>query len=76
MRADLWPGALVGLCGSLRGLPEDTGVSGPGGHTAATQVEASLSQTERNEDIIQKQPYFKVMQKVIFGLGKVNKSTC
>lgn len=62
MRADLWPGALVGLCRSLRGLPEDTGVPGPGGHTTATQVEASLSQTKKNEDIIKKQPYFEGIQ--------------
>lgn len=46
VRADFWPGTLVGLSRSLRGLPEDTGVSGPGGHTAATQVEAPLSQTD------------------------------
>lgn len=47
VRADLWPGALVGLSWSLRGLPEDTRISGPGGHTTATQIEASLSQTDR-----------------------------
>lgn len=46
VRADFWPGTLVGLSRSLRGLPEDTGVSGPGGHTAATQVEAPFSQTD------------------------------
>lgn len=45
--ADLWPGALIGLSRSLRGLPEDPRVSGPGGHTTAAQVEASLSQTDK-----------------------------
>lgn len=48
VRADLWPGALVGLSRSLLGLPEDTRISGPGGHATATQIEASLSQTGKN----------------------------
>lgn len=47
VRADLWPGALVGLSRSLRGFPEDTRISGPGCHTTATQIEASLSQTDK-----------------------------
>lgn len=47
VRADLRPGALVGLSWSLRGLPEDPRVSGPGGHTTAAQVEAPLSQTDK-----------------------------
>lgn len=47
VRADLWPGALVGLSWGLRGLPENTRISGPGGHTAAAQVETSLSQPDK-----------------------------
>lgn len=47
VRADLRPGALVGLSWSLRGLPEDPRVSGPGGNTTAAQVEAPLSQTDK-----------------------------
>lgn len=46
VRADLGPGALVGLSWGLRGLPEDPRVSGPSGHTTAAQVEAPLEQTE------------------------------
>lgn len=47
VRANLWPGTLVWLPGGLRGLPEDTRISGPGGHATATEIEASLSQTVR-----------------------------
>lgn len=49
MRADLRPGALVGLSRGLGGLPEDPRVSGPGGHTTAAQVEAPLSQTDKTK---------------------------
>lgn len=57
MRADLWPGALVGLSRSLRGLPEDTRISGPGGHTTATQGEASLSQTDKIMKSLRNNPH-------------------
>lgn len=49
VRADLWPWALVGLSGGLWRFPEYTGVSGPTGHTTATEVEASLPKTENDQ---------------------------
>lgn len=49
VRADLWPGALIGLSRGLGGLPEDPRVSAPGGYTTAAQVEAPLSQTDKTK---------------------------
>lgn len=47
VRADFWPGALVGQPRSLWSLPEDARVSGPGSHTTATEIEAALPQTDK-----------------------------
>lgn len=75
VRADLRPGALVGLSWSLRGLPEDPRVSGPGGHTTAAQVEAPLSQTDKTIKSKMRKKHELFSEKAKTGKKKIKKSS-